>query len=105
MNQVADALAKVGVRIDPGKQGGLFALGSVGAGLALGNDVSGVASVEVGAGLRATDFLDVQLVRENVAGDGREGATYWVMLKLVAPQRVLLGHQKQPAPKKRRGTK
>ena len=51
-------LAKVGVRIDPGKQGGLFALGSVGAGLALGNDVSGAASVEVGAGLRATDFLD-----------------------------------------------
>lgn len=98
-------LAKVGVRIDPGKQGGLFALGSVGAGLALGSDVSGAASVEVGAGYRATDFLDVQLVRENVAGDDREGATYWVMLRLVAPQRVLLGHQKQPAPKKRRGTK
>ncbi|MGC4098848.1 MAG: DUF4157 domain-containing protein [Nitrospira sp.] len=98
-------LAKVGVRIDPGKQGGLFALGSVGAGLALGSDVSGAASVEIGAGLRATDFLDVQLVRESVTGDDREGATYWLMLKLVAPQRVLLGHQKQHAPKNRRGTK
>ena len=98
-------LAKVGVRIDPGKQGGVFALGSVGAGLALGEEVSGAASVEVGAGLRATDFLDVQLVRESVAGDDQEGATYWLMLKLVAPQRVLQGQRKHPAPKKRRGTK
>jgi hypothetical protein len=98
-------LAKVGVRIDPGKQGGLFALGSVGAGLALGDDVSGAASVEVGAGLRATDFIDVQFVRETVTGDEQEGATYWLMLKLVAPQRVLQGHRKSPVPKKRRGTK
>lgn len=93
-------LAKVGVRIDPGKQGGLFALGSVGAGLALGGDVSGAASAEVGAGIRATDFLDVQLVRETVAGDVQGGATYWLTLKLVAPQRVLKGHRKVPIPKK-----
>ena len=98
-------LAKVGIRIDPRKQGGLFAVGSIGAGLALGDDVSGAASVEVGAGLRATDFLDVQFVRETVTGDEQEGATYWLMLKLVAPQRVLQGHRKSPVPKKRRGTK
>jgi hypothetical protein len=93
-------LAKVGVRIDPGKQGGLFALGSVGAGLVLGSDVSGAASLEAGAGLRATDFLDVQLVRETIVGDEQSGATYWLTLKLVAPQRVLKGHRKVPAPKK-----
>ena len=98
-------LAKVGVRIDPGKQGGPFALGLVGAGVALGSDVSGAASVEVGAGVRATDFLDVQLVRESVAGDDQAGATYWLTLKLVAPQRVLQGHRKHPVPEHRRGTK
>jgi hypothetical protein len=92
-------LAKVGVRIDPGKQGGVFALGSVGAGLALGDDVSAAASAEVGAGIRATDFLDVQLVRETVAGDEQTGATYWLTLKLVAPQRVYKGHRKG-SPKK-----
>ena len=86
-------LAKVGVRIDPGKQGGLFALGSVGAGLAVGSDVSGATSAELGAGFRATDFLDVQLVRETVSGGGDGGATYWLTLKLVAPQRVLKGHR------------
>ena len=85
-------LAKVGVRIDPGKQGGLFALGSVGAGLAVGSDVSGATSAELGAGIRATDFLDVQLVRETVSGGGGGDATYWLTLKLVAPQRVLKGH-------------
>ncbi|MGE3154214.1 MAG: DUF4157 domain-containing protein [Nitrospiraceae bacterium] len=93
-------LAKVGVRIDPGKQGGLFALGSVGAGLALGEEASGAVSAEIGAGIRATDFLDVQLVRETVAGDEGEGATYWLTLKLVAPQRVLKGHRKIPVSKK-----
>ncbi|CAI4033593.1 hypothetical protein DNFV4_04034 [Nitrospira tepida] len=98
-------LAKVGVRIDPGKQGGLFALGSIGAGLAAGGDVSAAASAEVGAGIRATDFLDVQLVRETVAGDVQEGATYWLTLKLTAPQRVLQGHRKVPTPKKGRGRK
>ena len=92
-------LAKVGVRIDPGKQGGVFALGSVGAGLALGSDVSAAASAEVGAGIRATDFLDVQFVREQVAGDEQTGATYWLTLKLVAPQRVYKGHRKG-SPKK-----
>jgi hypothetical protein len=92
-------LAKVGVRIDPGKQGGLFALGSVGAGLALGEEVSGAASAEVGVGIRATDFLDVQLVRETVVGDEQEGATYWLTVKLVAPQRVLKRHRKVPTPK------
>jgi Domain of unknown function (DUF4157) len=86
-------LAKVGVRIDPGRQGGLFALGSVGTGLAVGSDVSGATSAELGAGFRATDFLDVQLVRETVSGGGDGGATYWLTLKLVAPQRVLKGHR------------
>jgi hypothetical protein len=91
-------LAKVGVRIDPGKQGGLFALGSIGAGLAAGRDVSGVTSREVGVGLRATDFLDVQVVHETVSGGGDGGGTYWLTLKLVAPQRVLKGHPKIPVP-------
>jgi hypothetical protein len=85
-------LAKVGVRIDPGKQGGLFALGSVGAGLAAGSDLSGVTSRQLGAGFRATDFLDVQLVHETVSG-GEGGGTYWLTLKLVAPQRALKGHK------------
>jgi hypothetical protein len=91
-------LAKVGVRIDPGKQGGLFALGSIGAGLSAGRDVSGVTSREAGVGIRATDFLDVQVVRETVSGGGDDGATYWLTLKLVAPQRVLKGHPKIPVP-------
>jgi hypothetical protein len=86
-------LAKVGVRIDPGQQGGLFALGSVGAGLAAGNDVSGATSTQVGAGFRATDFLDVQVVHETVSGGGEGGGTYWLTLKLVAPQRALKGHR------------
>lgn len=94
-------LAKVGVRIDPGKQGGVFAVGSVGAGVALGADVSGAALAEVGAGIRATDFLDVQLVREEVSG-GPEGGTYWLTLKLVAPQRVFEGHPKAPAPRSKK---
>jgi hypothetical protein len=96
-------LAKVGVRIDPGKQGGVFAVGSVGAGLVLGGDISGAASLEVGAGIRATDFLDVQLVREEVSG-GPERGTYWLTLKLVAPRRVFEGHPKPPTrPTPRRG--
>lgn len=86
-------LAKVGIRIDPGKQGGLFALGSVGAGLAVGSDVSGATSAELGAGIRATDFLDVQLVRETVSDGGGGDAIYWLTLKLVAPQQVLKGHR------------
>jgi len=86
-------LAKVGVRIDPGKQGGLFAFGSVGAGLAAGRDVSGVTSTDLGVGYRATDFMDVQLARETVSGETDRGATYWLTLKLVAPQRVLKGHR------------
>jgi len=85
--------AKVGVRIAPGKQGGLFALGSVGAGLAVGRDVSGVTSVDLGLGYRATDFMDVQLVRETVSGSTDRDTTYWLTLKLVAPQRVLEGHK------------
>ena len=86
-------LAKVGVRIDPGKQGGLFALGAVGVGLSAGRDVSGATSAELGTGIRATDFLDVQLVRETVSGGGGGDATYWLTLRLVAPQRVLTGHR------------
>ena len=89
-------LAKVGVRIDPGKQGGLFALGSVGAGAVVGSDVFGATSAELGVGYRATDFLDVQVVRETVSGGDRGDATYWLTLKLVAPQSVLKGH---PAPR------
>ena len=86
-------LAKVGVRIDPGKQGGIFALGSVGAGLTMGGgDVSGAKSLDLGVGFRAADFLDVQLVRETLSGGAETGGTYWVTLKLVAPQRVLKGH-------------
>jgi hypothetical protein len=84
--------AKVGIRIDPGKQGGLFALTSLGAGVAAGKELSGVRSVGVGAGVRATDFLDVQVVRETVSGGGDAGTTYWLTLNLVAPQRVLKGH-------------
>jgi hypothetical protein len=89
-------LAKVGVRIDPGKQGGVFALGSVGAGAVVGSDVFGATSTEVGVGYRATDFLDVQVVRETVSGGDRGDGTYWLTLKLVAPQSVLKGH---PAPR------
>jgi hypothetical protein len=84
-------LAKVGIRIDPGKQGGVFALGSVGAGLGMGSNVSGVLSGDIGIGIRATDFLDVQVVHETLVG-GEGGGTYWLTLKLVAPQRVLKGH-------------
>jgi len=90
--ETSTLLAKVGVRIDPGKQGGLFAVGSVGAGLAAAGDVSGAVSAELGAGFRATDFLDVQVVRETVSGEAG-GDTYWLTLKLVAPQRVLKGHR------------
>ena len=86
--ETSTLLAKVGVRIDPGKQGGLFAVGSVGAGLAAAGDVSGAVSAELGAGFRATDFLDVQVVRETVSGEAG-GDAYWLTLKLVAPQRVL----------------
>jgi hypothetical protein len=82
-------LARVGVRVDPGKQGGLFALGSVGAGIASDRNVSGAFSTQLGAGYRATDFLDVQIVRETV---DERAATYWLTLKLVAPQRALKPH-------------
>ncbi len=55
-------IAKVGLRIDPFKQGGLYALGSVGTGLSIGeSDISSIKSVELGSGLRVTDFMDVQL--------------------------------------------
>jgi hypothetical protein len=86
--ETSTLLAKVGVRIDPGKQGGLFAVGSVGAGLAAAEDISGAVSAELGAGLRATDFLDVQVVRETVSGEAG-GNTWWLTLRLVAPQRSL----------------
>jgi hypothetical protein len=87
-------LAKVGVRIDPGKQGGIFALSSLGAGVSMGStNVSGAVSADVGFGFRALDFLDVQLVHETIVG-GEHGGTYWVTLKLVAPKRVLEGHKK-----------
>lgn len=87
-------LAKVGIRIDPGKQGGVFALGAAGAGLSAEKGLSGVASAEVGVGIRATDFLDIQVVRESVTG-GSDDATYWLTLKLVAPQSALKEHPKR----------
>ena len=83
-------LAKVGVRIDPGKKGGLFAVGSLGAGVAVGSEVSGATAAEFGAGFRVTEFLDVQLVRETVSGAGERGDTYWLTMRLVEPQR---GHR------------
>lgn len=86
--------AKVGIRIDPGKQGGVFALGSLGAGLEAGKGLSGVASAEAGVGYRATDFLDIQVVRETMTGGDRD-ATYWLTLKLVAPQAALKEHPKR----------
>ncbi len=90
-------LAKVGVRIDPGKQGGIFAMGSVGAGLAAGNDLSGVTSKEVGVGYRATEFLDFQVAREEVSGGDRD-ATYWLTVRVVAPRAALTPHKKEPRP-------
>ena len=87
-------LVKVGVRLDPGKQGGVFALASVGAGLEVGKGITGARSTELGVGLRATDFLDVQVVRESVSGEESRDATYWLTLKLSAPQSVLKGHPK-----------
>ncbi len=78
-------LAKVGVRIDPGKKGGPFAVGSVGAGLAVGSEVSGAGAAGFGAGFRVTEFLDVQLVRETVSGAGESGDTYWLTMRLVEP--------------------
>ena len=89
-------LAKVGVRIDPGKQGGIFALSSLGAGIATGGtDVSGAASVDVGVGFRARDFLDVQIVHETlVGGESGGGGTWWLTLKLAAPKRILEEHKK-----------
>lgn len=83
-------IAKVGIRMDPGQQGGVFATGAIGAGLAAGKELSGVTSAEVGVGIRATEFLDVQLVRESVSDSA--DSTYWVTLKLVAPRRVYKGH-------------
>lgn len=83
-------LAKIGIRIDPGKQGGFFATGAVGAGLRVGDDISGVTSTELGVGFRATDFLDIKVVNESVSGD----STYWVTINLTAPQSVLKGHPK-----------
>lgn len=87
-------LAKVGLRVDPGQQGGFFGLAAVGGGLATGGtDFSGAASAEVGLGYRAADFFDVQVVRETVTGGPESGPTYWLTVKVVAPQRVLEGHK------------
>lgn len=85
-------LAKVGVRIDPGKQGGAFVTGSAGGGIAAGRDFTGAASTEVGVGYRATQFLDVQLVRESVTGGGESGTTYWLTLRLSTVPSALKGH-------------
>ena len=85
-------MAKVGIRFDPGKQGGLFGIATAGAGLRVGKDADAVGSLGAGIGYRATDFMDVQIVRESITGDDERGGTYWLTLKLVAPQRVLKGH-------------
>ncbi len=81
---------KIGFRMDPGKDGGVFGLGSVGAGLNQGRDISGVTSKEFGVGYRATEFLDVQVVRETIS-NGRT-PIYWLTLKIIAPKRTLILH-------------
>lgn len=87
-------LAKVGLRVDPRQQGGFFGLAAVGGGLSTGGtDFTGAASAEVGLGYRAADFFDVQVVRETLSGGAESGSTYWLTVKLVAPQRVLQGHK------------
>ncbi|POY36196.1 hypothetical protein C3K47_10580 [Solitalea longa] len=88
----ASFLATVGIRIDPGKQGGGFGFSSVGGGFQVGKDANSVKSYSVGAGYRFTDFLDVQIERESISGGDKDGSTYWLTLKLVAPQNVLRGH-------------
>jgi hypothetical protein len=96
-------IAKIGLRIAPhldmrspsGRHyGSLYALGSVGAGMSLGkDDISAITSVELGAGLRVTDFMDVQLT--GVKNDGDRDTTFMLKLNLVAPPRVLKGHRKK----------
>ncbi|MCO4294465.1 DUF4157 domain-containing protein [Solitalea sp. MAHUQ-68] len=88
----ASFMAKVGIRIDPRKQGGGFGFGSVGGGFQVGKDAASVKSYSVGAGYRFTDFLDVQVERESISGGDKDGATYWLTLKMIAPQNVLKGH-------------
>jgi len=85
-------MATIGIRIDPREQGGLFGIGYAGAGVQVGKDANAVASLGFGLGYRATDFMDVQVTRETISGDESSDATYWVTLKLVAPQNVLKGH-------------
>ncbi len=85
-------IAKVGLRIDPFKQGGLYAMGSIGVGLAIGQeDISSISSVELGAGLRVTDFMDVQF--SFIKNEGDRDTTFMLKLNLTAPQNVLEGHQ------------
>lgn len=84
--------ATIGIRVDPRKQGGGFGFGSVGGGFEVGKDANAVGSYSLGLGYRFTDFLDVQIERESVSGGEESGATYWVTLKMVAPQNVLKGH-------------
>ncbi|AFD07194.1 eCIS core domain-containing protein [Solitalea canadensis] len=88
----ASFLATVGIRVDPKKQGGGFGFGSVGGGFQVGKDASTVGSYNLGLGYRFTDFLDVQVERESITGGEESGSTYWLKLKLVAPQNVLKGH-------------
>jgi hypothetical protein len=91
----ASLTATVAIRVDPGKQGGPFAIGSIGAGVEFGDNVSAVATAGIGIGYRATDFMDVQIVRESVSGDSDRDGTYMLTLKLIAPKKVLDGHKRR----------
>jgi Domain of unknown function (DUF4157) len=84
---------KLGLRLDPGEQGGLFLSGAVGAGVDFKKDITGFLSREIGAGVRFTDFMDIEIV--NVKDEGDNQSTFFLKLNLTAPQKVLKGHPKE----------
>jgi hypothetical protein len=83
-------VAKVGLRFDPFAQGGLYGLGSVGAGISMKDDITSITSTEFGVGYRFFDFIDVQAVR--VQSSGENSADFFLKLNFVAPKRILKGH-------------
>lgn len=86
----ASFTANVGIRIDRAKQGGLFAFGNIGGGFrAAGTDTGAIGTTEAGLGYRFTDFMDVQVARENIYQQGDDSTIYWLTLKLVGPQNAL----------------
>ena len=87
-------IAKLGLRFDPGEQGGLYGLGSVGLGVNFDDQIAKITSSEVGIAYRFTDFLDAQVVRVQTSGEN--GVDYFLKLHLVAPKRVLHGHTEIP---------